>query len=99
MKVIVVGATGTIGAKVVEALAPRHEVVGVARGTELKINLEEPSTIRALFDRIRDVNGIISCAGNAVFKPFAELTDADYELGLRSKLTPHRSNRSKPPTQ
>ena len=27
-----------------------------------------------------------SCAGNAAFKPFAELTDADYELGLRSKL-------------
>jgi NAD(P)-dependent dehydrogenase (short-subunit alcohol dehydrogenase family) len=28
----------------------------------------------------------VSCAGNAVFKPFAALTDADYELGLRSKL-------------
>ena len=28
----------------------------------------------------------MSCAGNAVFKPFAALTDADYELGLRSKL-------------
>ena len=86
MKIIVIGATGTIGAKVVEALTARHEVVGVARGTDPKVNLDEPATIRALFDRVRDVDAVISCAGNAVFKPFAELTDADYELGLRSKL-------------
>ncbi len=37
MKIIVVGATGTIGAKVVEALSARHEVVGVARGTEVTV--------------------------------------------------------------
>jgi len=48
MRIIVVGATGTIGGKV------------------------------------RDVDAVIS--GNAAFKPFADLTDADYELGLRSKL-------------
>jgi NAD(P)-dependent dehydrogenase (short-subunit alcohol dehydrogenase family) len=86
MKIMVIGATGTIGAKVVEALAAGHEVVGVARGTDPKVNLDELATIRALFDRVRDVDAVISCAGNAVFKPFAELTDADYDIGLRSKL-------------
>ncbi len=29
---------------------------------------------------------MVSCAGSAAFKPFADLTDADYELGIRSKL-------------
>jgi NAD(P)-dependent dehydrogenase (short-subunit alcohol dehydrogenase family) len=86
MKIVVVGATGTIGAKAVEALSTRHEVVGVARGTEVKVNLEEPATIRALFERVREVDAVICCAGSAVFKRFAELTDADYGLGLRSKL-------------
>ena len=86
MKIIVVGATGTIGAKVVEALSTRHEVVGVARGTDVKVNLEEPATIRALFERVREVDAVICCAGSAVFKRFAELTDSDYGLGLRSKL-------------
>ena len=88
MKIIVIGATGTIGTKVVEALsATGHEVVGVARSTgEIKVNLDEHSTIRAMFDKISDVDAVISCAGNAAFKPLADLTDADYELGLRSKL-------------
>ncbi len=86
MKIVVVGATGTIGGKVIEALSARHEVVGVARSTDIKVNLEEPATIRALFERVREVDAVICCAGSAVFKRFAELTDADYEVGIRSKL-------------
>ena len=87
MKIIVIGATGTIGAAVANALAGRrHEVVRASRNGEAKVNLEESDTIRALFAAVRNVDAVISCAGNAVFKPFAELTDADYALGLRSKL-------------
>ena len=90
VKIIVIGATGTIGAKVTQALAAGadgHEVVGVARSSrEIRVNLDEPATVRAMFDKIRDADAVISCAGNAAFKPLAQLTDADYELGLRSKL-------------
>ena len=44
------------------------------------------TSVRSLFDTIQDVDAVVCCAGNATFKPFSELTDADYELGLRSKL-------------
>ena len=53
---------------------------------EFKVNLEGSASIRAIFDKILDVDAVISCAGNAAFRPFVDLTDADYELGLRSKL-------------
>ena len=87
MKIIVIGATGTIGTKVVEALSGRlHEVVAAARTSGIKVNLDEQASIRAMFDQIRDVDAVVSCAGQAAFKPFTQLTDADYELGLRSKL-------------
>ncbi len=87
MKIIVVGATGTIGAAVAQALAAnKHEVVAASRNGAVKVNLDEPASIRALFETVREVDAVVSCAGNAVFKPFADLTDADYELGLRSKL-------------
>jgi NAD(P)-dependent dehydrogenase (short-subunit alcohol dehydrogenase family) len=87
MKIIVIGATGTIGGEVVKALAlNKHDVVRASRNGDMKANLDDPATIRAMFEKVRDVNAVISCAGNAAFKPFADLTDADYELGLRSKL-------------
>jgi NAD(P)-dependent dehydrogenase (short-subunit alcohol dehydrogenase family) len=87
MKIIVIGATGTIGAAIANALAARkHEVVRASRQGEVKVNIEDQATIGALFAAVRNADAVISCAGSAVFKPFAELTDADYALGLRSKL-------------
>jgi NAD(P)-dependent dehydrogenase (short-subunit alcohol dehydrogenase family) len=87
MKIIVIGATGTIGAAVANALAAKkHEVVRASRQGDVKVNLEDQATIGALFAAVRNADAVISCAGSAVFKPFADLTDADYALGLRSKL-------------
>jgi len=87
MKIIVIGATGTIGSEVAKALsASKHEVIGASRNGQVKVNLEDAASIRAVFDKIRGVDAVISCAGNAAFKPFTELADADYEVGLRSKL-------------
>ena len=87
MKIIVVGATGTIGTKVVEALkASRHEVMAAARNSGVKVNLDVQASIHAMFDQIRGIDAVVCCAGQAVFKPFTQLTHADYELGLRSKL-------------
>jgi NAD(P)-dependent dehydrogenase (short-subunit alcohol dehydrogenase family) len=85
MKIIVIGATGTIGVEVAKALsASKHEVVRASRNGEVKVNLEDSA--RAMFEKIQGVDAVISCAGNAAFMRFPDLTDADYELGLRSKL-------------
>ncbi len=32
------------------------------------------------------MDAVICCAGSAAFKPLAQLSDADFQLGLRSKL-------------
>jgi len=55
MKIIVVGATGTIGAAVAKALAAnKHEVVAASRLGAVKVNLDEPASIRALFETVRE---------------------------------------------
>ena len=87
MRIVVIGATGTIGSEVAKALSlKKHEVVYASRNGHIKVNLDEPASVRAMFETIRDVDAVISCAGSAIFKPFVELTDTDYELGIRSKL-------------
>lgn len=87
MKVIVIGATGTIGAEVAKALsANQHKVVRASRHSDIKVDLEDRASIVAPFEKVRNVDTVISCAGDAVFKPLAELTDADFEFGLRNRL-------------
>lgn len=87
MRVMVVGATGTIGRAVVAALGNQHEVISVGHrhGTE-KVDLADPASIQALYRRLGQVDAVLSAAGQAAFGPLAELSDADFELSLRNKL-------------
>ncbi len=86
MKIVVIGATGTIGKAVAEALATRHEVVRASRSGPVKADLEDAASLARLFETVKDVDAVVCCAGSAAFKPLLELTDADFEVGLRSKL-------------
>lgn len=87
MRAVVIGASGTIGAAAAKALAERrHEVIGASRNSGRRVALEDPASLAALFDQVGPADAVICCAGNAAFRPLAQLTDADYELGIRSKL-------------
>lgn len=87
MKAIVIGGTGTIGSAVAKALAAKgHAVVAASRHGEVRVDVEDAAAIEAMFNRVGEVDAVCCCAGDAAFKPFAELTAADYALGVRSKL-------------
>lgn len=86
MKIVVIGATGTIGKAVADALAGRHEVVRASRHGVVKADIEDAASIERLFATVKDVDAVVCCAGSAAFKPLAALTDEDFQLGLRSKL-------------
>jgi NAD(P)-dependent dehydrogenase (short-subunit alcohol dehydrogenase family) len=87
MTVILIGATGTIGAAVHNALSDTHEVIGVGRTSgDLQADLSDPDSIQALYDAVGSFDAVVSAAGNAAFNPLPELTDEDFELSLSSKL-------------
>jgi nucleoside-diphosphate-sugar epimerase len=66
MKIIVVGATGTIGAEVVKALSARqHDVISASRKGAVKVAIEDGASISAMFDQIPGVDAVVCCAGNA----------------------------------
>ena len=86
MKIIVIGATGTIGKAVSAALGTKHEVVGASRRGEVKADIEDVVSLRKLFESVKKVDAVVCCAGDAAFKPLSQLTDADFQLGIKSKL-------------
>jgi NAD(P)-dependent dehydrogenase (short-subunit alcohol dehydrogenase family) len=86
MRVIVVGATGTIGSAVVEALG-RHEVIRVGSSSgDLRADISRPESIRELFAKTGPVDAVVSCAGSARFRPLEELSDDDFAFSLANKL-------------
>jgi NAD(P)-dependent dehydrogenase (short-subunit alcohol dehydrogenase family) len=86
VKIVVVGASGTIGSAVAAALRARHEVIPVSRRGDRAADLEDADSLRRLLAGVKGLGAVVSCAGSAAFKPLPELTDADFQVGLRSKL-------------
>ena len=87
MKILLIGATGTIGRAVAAALSPRHEVIAVSRHSEpLRVDISSAESVRALFAAAGSIDAVISAAGAARFKPLAQLDDEDFAFCLQNKL-------------
>jgi NAD(P)-dependent dehydrogenase (short-subunit alcohol dehydrogenase family) len=87
MKVVLIGANGTIGSAIVKLLKQRHEIVAVSRSAgDHRADITDKSSLERAFAAIGRVDAIVSAAGSAVFKPLAALTDADFEKSLHDKL-------------
>jgi NAD(P)-dependent dehydrogenase (short-subunit alcohol dehydrogenase family) len=87
MKIIVIGATGTVGKAVVEQLGLRHEIVAVGSSSgQYQADIGDIAQVRAVFERIGKVDAVVVAAGQLAFAPLAEFTPEQFRVGLDSKL-------------
>jgi NAD(P)-dependent dehydrogenase (short-subunit alcohol dehydrogenase family) len=87
MKIILVGASGTIGQAIDRELRERHDIVRVGRHSgELQVDITDPASIRRLFEQTGPFDALISAAGNAHFGALEELTAKEFAVGLDDKL-------------
>ncbi|MFG2142886.1 short chain dehydrogenase [Streptomyces sp. NPDC048696] len=87
MRILLVGAAGTLGSAVHTALTERgHEVIGVGRTRgDLIADVTDPQSVARLYEQAGPLDAVAVAAGDAVFKPLAELTADDFAATLRGK--------------
>lgn len=87
MKILLLGASGTIGRAVHALLAPRHDIVTVGRSSgDLRADFTRPETLQAMFEAAGPVDAIVSTAGGLHFGPLSEMTAEQFNSGLQDKL-------------
>lgn len=86
MKILLIGATGTVGSAIEQELGQRHDLVRAGRSAEEQVDISDPASIRRLYGRLGKLDAVICAAGSVVFKPLEEITAEDFEVGLRDKL-------------
>ena len=88
MKILVIGAAGTIGSAIVKNLQIDAEIItaGMHSG-DYKIDLSDHASIQAAFDAIGTLDAVVVAAGApTVFKHASEMQIADYVFSFQYKL-------------
>ncbi len=87
MKIILVGASGTIGKKVKAALEGRHEVIsaGINSG-DVQVDITSSESIEQMFKQVGPFDALISTTGNGHFGLLKDMTAEDFKIGLHNKL-------------
>ncbi|GAA2177510.1 short chain dehydrogenase [Leucobacter tardus] len=86
MRILIVGASGHVGSAAAAALQSKHDIVAVSRSTDPAINLLDPQSISAVFERLGRFDAVISAFGSAPFKPAPELTPDDLTAAFTGKV-------------
>lgn len=87
MKILLIGASGTLGQAVAHQLGQRHQILAAGRNSgELRVDLTDDGSVAELFSRTGPVDAVISTAGKLHFGPLKDMTPEQFNLGLQDKL-------------
>ena len=84
-KILVIGAKGLLGSHVVKALG-EDGCIRASRSSDDRVDISDPKSLEALFDRVGELDGIVCTGGAARFKPWDQMTDGDWTFSLANKL-------------
>lgn len=87
MKIVVVGATGTIGKAIVAKLEQEHTVITASRkGADVAVDMTSPASIQAMYEQVGKIDALVVAAGAAYFGPLTTMTPEDNEQSIDGKL-------------
>lgn len=87
MRILVVGASGTVGRAVCKELDTRHDIIKAGRNSgEVIVDISDEASIAAMFAKVGKIDAIVSTAGHVYFGPLSTMTGAQFKSGLLDKL-------------
>ena len=87
MKILLVGASGTVGQAVANALGTTHTLIRAGRnGADVQVDLTSEESIRQMYETIGRVDAVVSTAGSTHFGPLSDMTPADNQKSIDSKV-------------
>jgi NAD(P)-dependent dehydrogenase (short-subunit alcohol dehydrogenase family) len=86
VKIILIGASGTIGRAIDAAFRDRHEVLRASRGGDLQVDIADPVSIERVYGQVGAFDALVCATGSVHFGPFEQFTTEQFDVGLRNKL-------------
>lgn len=86
-KIIIVGASGTMGKYLANAFATEHDIVRAAsEGADYHVDITSTESIKRLYEAVGEFDALISTAGPTHVGPWKDLTDKEFRRGVEGKM-------------
>ena len=87
MKILLVGASGTLGKAIHTELKDRHEIITAGRNSgQHKVDITDTQSVKGLFKAVGKIDAVACAAGGAAFGPLESLTYEQFASSLNDKL-------------
>lgn len=87
MKIIIVGASGTMGKHLTSVFQKDHQVITAAsKGCDIQVDITSPISIEDMYKQVGAFDALISTAGPTFVGPWAKLTDKEFRKGVDGKM-------------
>ena len=87
MKIIIVGASGTMGSYLSGAFEKEHEIVRADRNSpEVQADITSPESIERMYKKVGSFDAVVCTAGPTYVGPWINLTDATFRQGIEGKM-------------
>lgn len=86
-KIIIVGATGTMGKHLSNAFEKEHEVVRAAsEGGDIQVDITSTESIEKMYKQVGAFDALICTAGPTFVGSWKKLNDTEFRKGIEGKL-------------
>ena len=87
MKIIIVGATGTMGQYLTSAFEKEHQIIKVSTNDgNIPTDITSPESIEKMYKQVGAFDALICTAGPTFVGPWKKLTDKEFRRGIEGKL-------------
>jgi dTDP-4-dehydrorhamnose reductase len=88
MKIVIVGASGTMGQYLANVLEKEnHEIIRASRSSEeIQVDTTSTKSIEEMFAKIGAFDALISTAGTTFVGPWKNLNDQTFRTGIEGKM-------------
>lgn len=87
MKILIVGASGTIGKIITAKLSKKHEIIMAGRNSgDIRVNILSADSIKNMFQQVSSIDACICVAGDSETCDLLILKEEQLNVGIKSKL-------------
>ena len=87
MKIIIVGASGTMGKYLTSVFEKEHEIIRVgSKSGDVQVDITSPEQIENFFKQVGPFDALISTAGPTFVGPWKKMTNKEFRQGIEGKM-------------